>query len=480
MLQQTTVATVTPRFERFVARWPTVEALAAARGRGHPRRVGGARLLRPRPQPDRLRARDCAARRLSRTAPPSCGRLPGIGAYTSAAIAAIAFGEQAAAVDTNVQRVIARLHGSKSRRAAEIERLALDMMPADRPGDFVQAMMDLGATICRPRNRAAANARSRPIARPSPAASPKAFPSGGSAPPARTARRRLLDRARRIGLAGAPAGEGPARRHGCASGQRLDRCAAGAVERDRHRPPCLHPFLARPCRRARAEPDGEGWWQPLDRLDEAGCRRSIAAPRSWLCRARQRRLKLARSRPLRGGANPSISASANTGTLHGRPFQHHCRLGAVRRIVALGSSIVAGEISMPSGPKRWAIRSPAWRRKARAAPPPSSRSKSISPRPTPPRASRSSTSARPATTPTRAAPTSLGPNLWGVLGEPIGQGKGFAFSDALSKKGGNWNWDNLSQWLTSPKAFAPGHQDDLRRPRQSRGPRQRHRLPQFA
>jgi cytochrome c len=50
----------------------------------------------------------------------------------------------------------------------------------------------------------------------------------------------------------------------------------------------------------------------------------------------------------------------------------------------------------------------------------------------------------------------LGPNLWNVLGEPIGQGKGFAFSDALSKKGGTWNWDNLSQWLTSPRTFAPG------------------------
>ena len=50
----------------------------------------------------------------------------------------------------------------------------------------------------------------------------------------------------------------------------------------------------------------------------------------------------------------------------------------------------------------------------------------------------------------------LGPNLWGVLGEPIGQGKGFAFSPALSSKGGNWDWDNLSQWLSSPKAFAPG------------------------
>lgn len=50
----------------------------------------------------------------------------------------------------------------------------------------------------------------------------------------------------------------------------------------------------------------------------------------------------------------------------------------------------------------------------------------------------------------------LGPNLWNVIGEPIGQGKGFAFSDALSKKGGTWSWDNLGQWLTSPKAFAAG------------------------
>lgn len=56
----------------------------------------------------------------------------------------------------------------------------------------------------------------------------------------------------------------------------------------------------------------------------------------------------------------------------------------------------------------------------------------------------------------KGGPNQMGPNLWGVLGEAIGQGKGFAFSDALSKKGGTWNWDNLSQWLTSPKAFAPG------------------------
>jgi cytochrome c len=57
---------------------------------------------------------------------------------------------------------------------------------------------------------------------------------------------------------------------------------------------------------------------------------------------------------------------------------------------------------------------------------------------------------------TKGGPNQVGPNLWGVLGEPVGQGRGFAFTEALSKKGGTWNWDNLSQWLTSPKAFAPG------------------------
>ncbi|HKX90930.1 MAG TPA: cytochrome c family protein [Sphingomicrobium sp.] len=50
----------------------------------------------------------------------------------------------------------------------------------------------------------------------------------------------------------------------------------------------------------------------------------------------------------------------------------------------------------------------------------------------------------------------LGPNLWGLLGEPIGQGRGYAFSAALSGKGGTWNWHNLSDWLKSPKTFAPG------------------------
>jgi cytochrome c len=56
----------------------------------------------------------------------------------------------------------------------------------------------------------------------------------------------------------------------------------------------------------------------------------------------------------------------------------------------------------------------------------------------------------------KGGPNQLGPNLWGVVGAPIGEGRGFAFSSALSGKGGNWDWNNLNQWLTSPKAFAPG------------------------
>ena len=50
----------------------------------------------------------------------------------------------------------------------------------------------------------------------------------------------------------------------------------------------------------------------------------------------------------------------------------------------------------------------------------------------------------------------LGPNLWGIMGEPVGKGHGFAFSDALAGKGGNWDWANLSEWLANPKKFAPG------------------------
>ena len=99
---------------------------------------------------------------------PSSAKLPGIGDYTAAAIAAIAFGERATPVDGNIERVVARLFavttplpGAKG----EIRALAETLTPAKRPGDFAQAMMDLGATICTPRRPACGLCPFRPDCR---------------------------------------------------------------------------------------------------------------------------------------------------------------------------------------------------------------------------------------------------------------------------------------------------------------------------
>lgn len=158
MLQQTTVEAVKPYFRTFVERWPTVEALAAASqddvmkawaGLGYYSRARNlkkcAEFITERPGgvfPDtEAGLRD----------------LPGIGAYTAGAIAAIAFGRPAAVVDGNVERVMSRLHAIArpvAEAKAEIRRLVEALVPADRPGDFAQAMMDLGATICSPRRPA--------------------------------------------------------------------------------------------------------------------------------------------------------------------------------------------------------------------------------------------------------------------------------------------------------------------------------------
>jgi A/G-specific adenine glycosylase len=154
MLQQTTVATVVPRFERFVAKWPTIQTLARASdeeilsewaGLGYYARARNLIAC----------ARAVARRGSFPTSSAGLRELPGIGDYTSAAIAAIAFGEAVAAIDTNVARVIGRYNGVESApdiSRAKIRKLAEAMMPAECPGDFVQAMMDLGATICRPRH----------------------------------------------------------------------------------------------------------------------------------------------------------------------------------------------------------------------------------------------------------------------------------------------------------------------------------------
>ena len=155
MLQQTTVAAVGRHFSEFLRRWPTVEALAAA-----PREevlaawAGLGYYARAR----NLHA--CAqvvveefGGRFPDTAE-ALRELPGIGPYTAGAIAAIAFDEPVAAVDANAERVIARFRAIETplpAARAEIRRAAQELVPQVRPGDFAQALMDLGSMICTPR-----------------------------------------------------------------------------------------------------------------------------------------------------------------------------------------------------------------------------------------------------------------------------------------------------------------------------------------
>ena len=179
MLQQTTVATVKPRFRRFVERWPTVEALAAAPDEQVLQEWAGLGYY--------ARARNliACAREVARKGgfPPTeaeLRKLPGLGAYTSAAIAAIAFGERAVVIDTNVARVVARLHGIDRQLAeagAEIRSLADILTPADRPGDFAQAMMDLGATVCRPKKPLCGECPLAPDCHAFASGNPEAFPA---------------------------------------------------------------------------------------------------------------------------------------------------------------------------------------------------------------------------------------------------------------------------------------------------------------
>lgn len=158
MLQQTTVATVKSYFADFTGRWPTVEALAAAdldavlhawQGLGYYARARNLHAC----------ARQVAAQHGGRFPDTEAGlaALPGVGAYTAAAVAAIAFGRPATPVDGNIARVMARFHALETPLPtvrAEAGRHAARLTPAERPGDFAQAMMDLGATVCTPRRPA--------------------------------------------------------------------------------------------------------------------------------------------------------------------------------------------------------------------------------------------------------------------------------------------------------------------------------------
>ena len=156
MLQQTTVAAVDGYFRRFLARWPTLSALAEAdldevlnewQGLGYYARARNLHKC----------ARTLAADHGGRLPDSETGlrALPGIGAYTAAAIAAIAFDRRATVVDGNVERVVARLFAVEDPLPGAkpaLYRLADGLTPDRRPGDYAQAMMDLGATVCTPRS----------------------------------------------------------------------------------------------------------------------------------------------------------------------------------------------------------------------------------------------------------------------------------------------------------------------------------------
>jgi len=155
MLQQTTVRAVAPYFARFLARWPNVGALAAA-PLGEVLKLWAGLGYYARARNLHACAQALVARYGGRfpASEAELAALPGIGRYTAAAIAAIAFDARAVPVDGNVERVVARLHAVEDALPAAkpvIQRLAQALAPPSRNGDFAQALMDLGATICTPK-----------------------------------------------------------------------------------------------------------------------------------------------------------------------------------------------------------------------------------------------------------------------------------------------------------------------------------------
>lgn len=160
MLQQTRVETVLPYYAKFLARWPDIAALANAKqeevlsawaGLGYYARARNLHAC----------AKTVIAEFSARFPEDEAElrRLPGIGAYTSAAIAAIAFGKKATPVEGNIERVMSRLFAVVEALPAAkktLSRLAAEMTPPHRAGDFAQALMDLGATICTPKKPACA------------------------------------------------------------------------------------------------------------------------------------------------------------------------------------------------------------------------------------------------------------------------------------------------------------------------------------
>ena len=155
LLQQTTAQAATPYYQAFVAKWPTVEDLAAAPHEAVITAFAGLGYY------SRARNLHACAKEIAQrggrfpSEEAELRTLPGVGAYTAAAIAAIAFGRRAAPVDGNIKRILSRLYALKdpiTQARSAVAAAASALTPSNRPGDFAQALMDIGAAICRPRN----------------------------------------------------------------------------------------------------------------------------------------------------------------------------------------------------------------------------------------------------------------------------------------------------------------------------------------
>ncbi len=270
MLQQTTVATVTPRFERFVARWPTIEGLAAAKdedilsewaGLGYYARARNLIAC----------AREVARRRAFPITADELRELPGLGEYTAASVAAIAFGERVPVVDTNVARVISRLYRLTAPSKAELQRLTLKLTPADRPGDFAQAMMDLGATICRPKAPRCGGCPLRDDCAAHASGNPEAFPApkAKKVRPQRYGTAFWIERDGEVFLVRRPAKGLLGGMAALPGGDWTDTEESSAASLGTVAHIFTHFRLDLRIER-RTEPVGDGWWHPLDKLDNAG------------------------------------------------------------------------------------------------------------------------------------------------------------------------------------------------------------------
>ena len=186
LLQQTTAQAATPYYQAFIAKWPRIEDLASAPAEAVMSAFAGLGYY------SRARNLHACAKEIARrdgrfpSEEAELRALPGVGAYTAAAIAAIAFGRPTAPVDGNIARVLARLNALEepiAQARAELAEAARALAPSRRSGDFAQALMDIGAMLCRPRNPACGSCPLAPDCAAFLDGSPEAYPRRTEAKP---------------------------------------------------------------------------------------------------------------------------------------------------------------------------------------------------------------------------------------------------------------------------------------------------------